>query len=745
MAKRKRPAAPPLAHSWNVPTDIEPEEGIGQPVACLATTYEFHAGFFETELLPRFLGQQLDNTENELHFIFEREMALATTTVAVLVDRDKLDAGQTTLSWDQLPVAVPGGIQHSKLTLLVWENFIRLIVASANLTTPGYRKNREVFAAIDFFNDGTSAPLQLLYDALDFLALLANWLRALPAATNRLRAAVEEVRRRVGAWQFIPEDFGLRERPRVKLIVGHPRQNDVPARSPMGQLVDFCPRSRLEEITVVTPFVGQNAAGIDPVVDRLLEFPVGRGTTGWLVAPEIPQGDEATRRAVPLPALLKDQWQRHFHQREGARVLPVPLTDERVDRNRNLHSKAILLSGDKYDVLMVGSSNFTSHGQGVGAYNCEANLAFQDHSNTRRAKLTLENRLDLDDLWELAAEVDEVEWRSPTDPPEDSPGRRAWLPLFFGWASYSQRTGVIQVQLDRDQPEPLDWSIRLAGETRSDAPALFSRPETPSATDLLKYEMPESARAAHLVALRVEWNDQGVKHDARLAISVEDKADILPVADTLNLSVDTIIDCLLRGKDPRPSESPSENGDRNGKRKRNDASIDSLRAVDTSGYLLYRVRRLGRALAAVARRLRQTPPTPQAIRYRLLHDPLGPVRLVTAICEQDLSSDEDQDNRALLGEQRRVERIYRLYTVAETILCVAHAGNRLRRRSVTRYKPVSGLFREAVQAIRALRGPLLDPSDERPLPANLETYLQEVSRKAGTLLGRSRKEGIHAG
>ena len=51
---------------------------IGKPVACIATTYTFHAAFFETDLLPRFLGLKFDNTEREASFLIEREQALGT-------------------------------------------------------------------------------------------------------------------------------------------------------------------------------------------------------------------------------------------------------------------------------------------------------------------------------------------------------------------------------------------------------------------------------------------------------------------------------------------------------------------------------------------------------------------------------------------------------------------------------------------------------------------------------------------
>lgn len=746
MAKRKRQEAPPLAHYWNVPSDVEWEDGIGQPLACLATTYEFHAGFFETQLLPRFLGQKLDNSEDEFQFIFERETALATVAVAVLVDVEKFDAGQTTLSWDQLPIAVPGGIQHSKLTLLVWENFIRLIVASANLTTSGYRKNREVFSALDLFDDEESVPLEILRDALDFLHLLSGWARALPAATDRLRATIEETRQRIGRWQYSPESFTPRERPRAKLILGHPQQDSISATSPLGQLLEFWPTNKLEQVTVVTPFVSQGVTGDDPVLEELSRLPLGARTEGWLVVPESPVGDQAVRPAVQIPKSFGDHWNLAFRNRGGAHVVPVPVADTRIDRNRTLHSKAILLQGTKYDVLMVGSSNFTPHGQGVGVYNCEANLAVQDTTDYAHGRLSLEQRLDLDHLWDSCLDVEDVDWHTPDLPNDDEPETKVTTPLFFACASCSQRTGVIRLHLDRSQPEPPQWYISIAGETQMDAPSLLARDQTDGDREVLEHALPMSARTVHLVALRIRWRDmEEAEHESRLPISVEDKADILPASDSLNLSVDAIIECLLRGKDPRPVEPPNGGRKKEGSGKKSDRTLDSLRAVDTSGYLLYRVRRLGKALEAVAQRIGGTPLTTHAMRYRLIHDPLGPVRLATAISNAEITSLDDGDISTLREEQARIERIFRLYAVAETSLCVAHVSKRLQREAGHDFKPLVGLFRESVQTLVSLTFQLQQETDRTLTPANLRKYIEEVSQKAARLVGTRTKETSHAG
>jgi hypothetical protein len=39
--------------------------------------------------------------------------------------------------------------------LLHWQNLVRLIIASANLTEDGYRRNLEVFGVLDYYYNAT--------------------------------------------------------------------------------------------------------------------------------------------------------------------------------------------------------------------------------------------------------------------------------------------------------------------------------------------------------------------------------------------------------------------------------------------------------------------------------------------------------------------------------------------------------------------------------------------------------------
>ena len=392
MGRRKTVEEPPLADYWRPPADNGLKGGVGEPVFCVATTFEFDASFFESELLPRFLGLRFDHTENERTFLIEREESLATTHVGVLVDVSKFDPRQTTLQWDQLPIQVPGGIQHAKVTVLVWERLVRVIVGSANLTRQGYRRNRELFAALDFFDTPVSAPLIVLRDALAFIDTLSAWSRTPPAATQRIRETTGQIRARVRRWSSAPQDFSTRERPRVGLVVSHPKPASGSAQSALKQLMLMWLPRRVVRLTVMTPFVGQQTSGEDTVLHSIRELPMARDAEGWLIVPEAPAPEGAKCRIVPLPQQFGQCWKKRFGK--NARVLLVPMCVDEVDeRPRDLHAKAILIEGDSHDLLMAGSSNFTPHGMGIGMFNCEANLIFEDKADEKREGKTFDDRL----------------------------------------------------------------------------------------------------------------------------------------------------------------------------------------------------------------------------------------------------------------------------------------------------------------------------------------------------------------
>jgi|GEM_PF-1073054 len=721
MAKKvKTSEQSPLSYYWTPPAAAT-DGGWGEPWACLATTFEFDADFFETELLPRFLGLKFDQTENESSFLVEREQALDLARVAVLVDHSRFDSSQTTLRWDQIPIHIPGGIQHAKITILAWDKLIRVIIGSANVKRIAYRRNREIFAALDFWNSPDSTPLRILRDILDLVTLMLSWSRSSVASVERTQETVEVLRRAIAGWDTAPADFTSRERPRVALAVTHPRATGRRARSTLDEVIGLWGNRRASSIVVVSPFTAREPDPEigDAVVNKLAEVPMTRECEGWLVGPELPKTPEDQRTRLPFPEVFKESWKELFHGRGGAYVLPLSLCVEgKEDRNRTLHSKSIVLENENDDVamMMMGSSNFTLRGMGIGFSNFEANLVFEDVSSAKRGGMRLIDRLGLPREWQDGLPVDEVVWLTPEEPPEDEPASRPALPAFFAWATYSQVTGELKLGLDRTDEQPKIWSVRLGG-TGADAPTLFtshSEHAVPS-SKILIHVLSEAMHAVNIVALVVQWEDRdGESQQAKLGVSVEGEKHLLPPEQFLKLDPDAIIECLISGK--TPSQWFDQKKGAITSAERTDTAIE----MDTSSFLLYRVRRFGRALTGMSQRIMDTIPRPDAIRYRLLRDPFGPISLAQSISR--LSEDEPG------GWCAQFEGEHRVFLLTEILLTTVYLRSRIASKVKGKEREsIEGVFGVTIQQLREFAESVIT---EVPLPKNLRDYLTRVQSLA---------------
>ena len=181
----------------------EAPEGAGEARFCVASTFTFDATFFETECLGRFLGMDAHPAESDaVLYMVEREEKLAAARAVVLADR-RHARDKESLRWDVLGVLARGeAIQHSKISLLVWANHLRVIIGSGNLTEPGYRKNLEVFGVLEF-NRKEGGDRDTVLRVLDFLGeLVAAAVGSEEAGAPKSRAdeTLRSVRALVGAW-----------------------------------------------------------------------------------------------------------------------------------------------------------------------------------------------------------------------------------------------------------------------------------------------------------------------------------------------------------------------------------------------------------------------------------------------------------------------------------------------------------------------------------------------------------------
>lgn len=236
----------------------------------LATTFTFHSEFFEEQCLSRFARIESDRDEDGPVYLLEMEEKLSQLAcAAVLVDQHHCK-GSRSPRWDLLGVRPPGGILHTKISLLHWSRHVRLIVASANLTEDGYRRNREVFGILDYFED-SAAPLECVREIAAFLPEIVLETAAetdFPAA-RRCQRFLTNVVAALEPWERAAA-------PRRSRVDVRPIMTGGGRGSAFEAVAGAWPAGRPRTADVVSPFFDPPEAANEPV-KALWQLPQPRG------------------------------------------------------------------------------------------------------------------------------------------------------------------------------------------------------------------------------------------------------------------------------------------------------------------------------------------------------------------------------------------------------------------------------------------------------------------------------------
>jgi hypothetical protein len=607
-----------LLDAWTPPPDA------GDPVGCLATSFTFDAAFFEEECLGRFVRMETDPDEDGALFLLEREEKLAELDYAGCIVDAHHCRGTRSLRWDLLRAHVPrGGVMHAKVAVLAWTRLVRIIFASANLTKNGYRKNIEVFGAVDFADGGDAAP-EALENTLEFLtAGLLPTVHADAAAVDRLRNFLAGVRRRVEGWSTRP-DSTFQALP-VFVVPGRPDLITQVATLPAGA-------KRYDFAEVVSPFYDRNAETYRPS-ERL-----------WADLMRL-RGDAAVNFHVPADARLPDKPICLHAPRSLLGTLPknragctaraaAIIPDD--ENPRDLHAKGLWLESTDRMVYLLGSSNFTSAGYGLGTtVNIEANLAYclrRGHG----AKFERDLRGAFPAGVSLRA-TEEVQWL-PSDPagvdePEEG---AAALPLAFKEAVYDCRDGRASVRFTLVDP-PAGWQVLDEVEGRVVLDQQRVQMDGLNGSITLDWLHPRPP-----TGFTVRWD--GTRAEAWWAVSVASGASLPPPEELRDLPLDVLLDILTSARPLHRSTALQRYLARRQEAAGNGAhdsrvDIDPHRNVDTSTFLLQRTRRVGWGLAALRERLERPFANAQCLAWRL-HGPVGAHSVAQAICREAHSEEE---------------------------------------------------------------------------------------------------------
>lgn len=599
-----------------------PPEGAGDSIGCLATSFTFDSVFFEEECLGRFLRLETDPTEDGPLYLLEREEKLAQLSCAVaLVDRNHC-RGSRSLRWDLMPTHVTKGVFHAKVSILHWANCIRIIVASANLTENGYRRNQEIFASLDFRPD-SEAPIECLNQITSFLHdILAG---GITGGDDKAKARASTFLERMGP---LVEGWNIRDTRDVKVfpvLVGQDRSSAI------AQLTKLWPGNVLPtEAKVVSPFFDQQDANEDvPTTSVWGELLRKRGRAGiryFLQVDDVAGSDE---RLVRAPKTLVESMptgrQQVFTKFE--RIL--------IDQDRLLHAKAIWLEDDRWVLYLIGSSNFTSAGLGLGVTNIEANLAFL-LDKTRQKKQVHNMALAFPEGEVL--NIDEtIQWLPNPPEGEDEPSSEdVTLPLGFRSAVYRHSEAGAEVILEIANP-PDGWILYREEDDKQpwygkSAWDVAGRPT--KAVVAWPAERPPSG-------FWVTWRDAPGK--AWFPVTVDAPNSLPPPEELRNLPLDVLVDVLTSSRPLHRIESLrrllKKRGEGDPDNDGTDALIDPHKRVDTSRFLLQRTRRVSWALGALRERLERPVMSAESLWWRL-RGPVGVTALAQALEKESQSPEE---------------------------------------------------------------------------------------------------------
>ncbi len=588
-----------------------PPQRAGDPVGCLATTYTFAPGLFDEQCLARFLEIESEPTREDLAYLLERESRLGGAGGAyagVLVDHTQAGV-EHSLRWDVLPVRIQAGKQHAKLTLLSWDRHVRIIVASANLSETGYRSNYEVASSVDLTPDASNT--EILADAVAFLRSLVSLVPGAsdrPPEVRRVLAFLDQVERQVQGWQPVPRRTTVRQ----QLVYTLPAARGQSARSSIEEAIVAC-RGRggsPHEAWVASPFFDADEVTSRVTVALCKLMARGRQRELWFCVPASREEDVADvpRLAAPIALLLTPP-----AYRGTVNVEMLPACDS--DKNRRpWHAKMVGLVADEYSALMIGSSNFTCAGMGVGQHrNAEANLlTIVDREAYSRDIAQLES------LWpemERVTDPESAEWLGAR-PDDEEEEQSTSPPLPAGFLSATYRAGDKRGIVLRFEPLqlPEDWHIQSCGHESLDllSATTWRERRQPSAIELAwaAQQPPEK--------ILVRWAD----HEAFLPINVEDSSDLPPPAQLQDMSADEML-WILAAANPSAAfrawakrQQPSDLFDAD-LDSATPIDLDPLRRYDLNATFLHRIRHRARILAQLRSNLQRPVWGRKALEWRL--------------------------------------------------------------------------------------------------------------------------------
>jgi hypothetical protein len=329
---------------------------------------------------------------------------------------------------------------------------------------------------------------------------------------------------------------------------------------------------------------------------------------------------------------------------QGMAVSFEALPQGDVDGNpRTWHAKMIWLQGTAYSGLMIGSSNFTSAGLGVGGFrNAEANLlTILNYAASGKEQKELEA------VWPEMSPIpdpDGAEWLGAhPESTEDGPADRPQVPDgFIGVTYYAGPVRRLVLQLNPTRL-PVDWRVYSSGRETLE---IFS---TAGWEDAGRPAILEAVWGPEYPPERLLLRWEG--KEAFLPINIADRNSLPPPPELNEMSADDLL-MVLGTSDPgavfrvlaRRAKSASADDDLLDSATPID--LDPLRRFDLRATFLHRIRRRATILAQMRANLERPVFSARTLDWRL--NGLIGVRALADKYLREFTSATKQQEEALL-------------------------------------------------------------------------------------------------
>ncbi len=335
---------------------LSPEPSYGRLLGVIATSYEMQPDFLETDFLPTVLGlAHWDDRNWTSRIALEKHLA-ELEAASFLIDAHPYRGRPRSLRVEIQPLALTKGrLLHAKMLVCVYEEAVRLIVGSANLTEPGYRRNLEVVAVLTATSKRPRDASLIRQAIRGFEELFADRISSSMASlcsltVQQLDAWTSSSNSPVDQW-FI---WGGGNKPLWQ---------EVLSRWPQSELI--------HRITIVSPFWSEEEKS-GPLSKLLSELKamgcLAPSVELNMLTEAAPDTQNTYKPRLPESFRVFDARPFGVNAYASAVDPRIPSHTNEADGDfigsRALHAKIVLLEGESKCMAYLGSANFTNRGWG---------------------------------------------------------------------------------------------------------------------------------------------------------------------------------------------------------------------------------------------------------------------------------------------------------------------------------------------------------------------------------------------